>query len=113
MGISEFALHNVLRTYSRQDRLGKVQQVRANAAKPAPTPTDQVSLSNTGRKVQWVGQLAAEVVDRRHPALDGDARSTRVRNTKQELLERHKDEVGDDRLSTDALEARLRPLYVG
>ena len=113
MGISEFALHNVLRTYTRQDRLGQVQKVRTTAGQTPPTPTDKVSLSTTGRKVQWVGQLAAEMVDRRHPALDGDARSTRVRNTQQELLERHKDEVGNDHLSPEALEARLRPLYAG
>lgn len=113
MGISELALHNVLRTYARQDRLGKVQKIRTAATQVSPTPTDQVSLSTTGRKVQWVGQLAAEVVDRRHPTLDGDARSTRVRNTQQELLERHRDEVGDDYVSPEALEARLRPLYAG
>jgi hypothetical protein len=111
MGISEFALHNVLRTYARQDQLGKVHRVRTTAAKAPPQPTDQVSLSSTGRKVQWMGQLAAEVVDRREPALDDEARSTRIRNTQQELLERHRAEVGDDQLSPEALEARLRPLY--
>ncbi|MDF1555047.1 MAG: hypothetical protein P1P84_18400 [Deferrisomatales bacterium] len=111
MGISEFALHNVLRTYARQDRLGKVQKVRTAAAQTPPTPTDQVSLSSAGRKVQWVGQLAAEVVDRHHPVLDDDARSARVRTTQQELLERHRDEVGDDHVTPEAFEARLRPLY--
>ena len=112
MGISEFALHNVLRTYTRQDRLGKLQKVKAAAA-PAPEPTDKVSLSAAGRKVQWVGQLAAELVDRRHPALDADARSVQVRNTKQEFLERHQKELGDANMPLEALKARLRPLYVG
>ena len=112
MGISEFTLHNVLRTYARQDRLGKIQKIRTAATTaPTPIPTDPVSLSTTGRKVQWVGQLAAEVVDRRHPTLDRDTRSTRVRNTQQELLERHKDEVEDDLVSPEAFETRLRPLY--
>jgi hypothetical protein len=110
MGISEFALHNVLRTYARQDRLGQVQKVKAVATK-SPAPTDQVSLSNAGRKAQWMGQFAAEVVDLRHPALDDDARASRVRSTKQELIERHKDEVGDESVSPEDLAAQIRPLY--
>lgn len=113
MGISEFALHNVLRTYTQQDRLGKAQKITALASKPPPVSADQVSLTTAGQKVQWLGQLAAEVVDRRQPGLVGDERANEVRETKQQLVALHKDALGDDRVSPDALEALLRPLYTG
>jgi hypothetical protein len=111
MTISEFTLHNVLRTYSRQDRLGKVQKAQARAGQ-ATRSTDQVSLSLAGRKIQLVGQLAAEVVDRRHPDLASDERSDRVRSTADTLVARHRDAIADDSLGTEGLEARLRPLYL-
>jgi len=110
MSISEFTLHNVLRTYSRQERMGQAQRVRPRNSPPAPT-ADQVSLSTAGRKIQWVGQFAAEVVDRRHPNLTADERSDRVRNTADALVARHRDEIGDDGLSAESFEAQLRPLY--
>jgi hypothetical protein len=112
MGLSEFAVHNVLRTYSRQERLGSVQKSKAKSA-AAPRSTDQVSLSPTGRKIQWLGSLATEVVDRRYPDLTGEERATRVRSTKKELLARHRAEIGQDAVSAEELEARLRPVYLG
>lgn len=111
MSISEFTLHNVLRTYSRQERMGQAQRARPRSAAPAPT-ADQVNLSTAGRKIQWIGQLAAEVVDRRNPGLPADERSDRVRNTADALVARHREEVGNDGLSIESLEARLRPLYL-
>ncbi len=112
MGISEFTVHNVLRTYSRQDQLGRVQ--RARPRRPAgPAPADQVTLSSSGRKVQWLGQLAAEVVERRSPELSGEARAEQVVGTKRELLERHAAEIGDEALTPEVLAARLTPLYLG
>lgn len=111
MGISEFTVHNVLRTYSRQDRLGKVQKARAKPQAPPPS-SDRVSLSATGQKVQWLGQLAAEVVDRQEPGLAPDQRAVRARQKQDELVERHGPEVRDDKVSAQALEARLRPVYL-
>ena len=113
MGISEFTVHNVLRTYARQERLGKVQQLQAKTA-PGPTRTaDQVSLSPAGHKVRVLGQLAAEVVDRRFPDAAPDTRLAKVRTTRDELLARHRDEVADERLTPEAFEARLSALYLG
>ncbi len=113
MSISEFALHNVLRTYSRQERIGQVSRARLPATAGPPRTSDQVSLSPVGQKVAVLGQLAAEVVDRRHPELAGEDRSDRVRATMDELLARHRGEVGNAALSPQALEATLRPLYLG
>ncbi len=112
MGISEFNVHNVLRTYARQDRLGKVRRAQPRPAQTAQ-PADRVSLSPTGRKVQWVGQLAAAVVDRADPEAKGETRAERVRSTKEELLRRHRDEIGDSRVSPEAFEANLTGLYLG
>lgn len=112
MGISEFALHNVLRTYSRQEKLGRVQRAKVGRGTSARTG-DQVSLSTTGQKVQWVGHLAGEVVDRQYQDLTTEERSERVRSKKEELLERHRDEIGSDAMTPGAFEARLVSLYLG
>jgi len=111
MTISEFILHNVLRTYLRQDRLGKVQKARARPGRTGRT-VDQVSLSPAGQKIQWVGQFAAEIVDRRNPGLAPDTRSDCVRHTADALVARHREVIADDSLATEDLETRLRPLYL-
>ncbi len=112
MGISEFNVHNVLRTYARQDRLGKVHRAQPRPAQTAQ-PAARVSLSPTGRKVQWLGQLAAAVVDRAEPGVEGEARAERVRSTKEALLRRHQAEIGDSQVSPEAFEANLTGLYLG
>jgi len=112
MTISEFTLHNVLRTYSRQDRLGKAQKAQARTGQ-ATRSSDQVSLSPAGRKIQWLGQFAAEVVDRRQPDLSADERSDRIRSTADALVARHREAISDDSLGSEALEAQLRALYLG
>ncbi|MBE0618491.1 MAG: hypothetical protein IH608_11280 [Proteobacteria bacterium] len=111
MSISEFTLHNVLRTYSRQERIGQVQRARPRGTAPA-TSGDQVSLSVAGRKIQWIGQLAAEVVSQRQPGLSADERSDLVRTTADALVARHRDEIGEDGLSAEAFESRLRATYL-
>jgi hypothetical protein len=111
MGISEFAVHNVLRTYTRQERVGRLQKPRADSAAPGKSP-DQVTLSSTARKTQWVGQLAAEVVDARSPGLGAEERSVQVRDTKDALLRRHNDDLRDEALAPEGFEARLRSLYL-
>jgi len=112
MGISEFAVHNVLRTYSRQERLGRAQRPREGAASPARS-SDQVTLSAAARKVQWISQFAAEVVDARYPTLPPEERQAQVRSVGDEILARHRDELSDDGLHPEAFEGRLRRLYIG
>ena len=112
MGISEFTLHNVLRTYSRQERLGGVHRSRTRAG-AAAVSADQVSLSPAGRKIQWVGSLAAELADRQGVDLSADERAAMVRSTTRELLARHRDEIDQDSVSPPVFEARLRTLYLG
>ena len=111
MGISEFAVHNVLRTYSRQEGIGRAQKSRP-APGVAARSTDQVSLSATARKAQWLGQLATEVVDAESRNLPAEERATLIRDTKEELLSRHKDEATNDGLTPEAFETRLRQQYL-
>jgi hypothetical protein len=113
MSISEFALHNVLRTYTRQERLGQAHRALYRSGAPPPPAGDQIQLSPAGRKIQWAGQLAAEVVDRRHPGLAPEDRAERVRRMADALVARHREEIGDDALSTEAFAQLLRPLYLG
>ncbi|GAB4257858.1 MAG: hypothetical protein Kow0092_05090 [Deferrisomatales bacterium] len=112
MGLSEFNVHNVLRTYSRQERLARVQRTRPKAAGPTAT-ADRVSLSPAGRKVQWLGQFAGELVDREHPELAPEERATAVRRTQDDLLHRHREELASDSISPEGFEARLRHRYLG
>jgi hypothetical protein len=111
MSISEFAVHNVLRTYSRQERLGGVHKAQAKST-GSPQSADRVNLSSAGRKIQWIGTLAAEMVDQQHPELGPEDRPALVRSTKEQLLAQHRDEIGADAVSPEALEGRLRPLYL-
>lgn len=113
MSISEFTLHNVLRTYSRQERIGHMARARPPTAAGPTGASDQVTLSPLGQKVSALGQLAAEVVDRRHPGLPAEERADQVRTTLDELMNRHQDEVGSRAVSVQTLEAILRPRYLG
>ena len=114
MGLSEFAVHNVLRTYSRQERLGGVQKAKARSTGSAGSAgsADQVKLSPTGRKIQWIGSLAVQLADRRYPDVTPEEKAVLVRDTKEGLLARHREEIAQDSISPDALETRLRSLYL-
>ncbi len=112
MGISEFALHNVLRTYTRQERLGQVQRPRPRAGAPTQT-SDQLSLSQAARRAKWLGDFAGELVDAREPTLSPDERSTRVRQTKEELFGDHADELADESISSEEWASKLRSTYFG
>lgn len=110
MGISEFALHNVLRTYSRQERLGQVQRPKSRPTQVSAS-SDQVSLSRGAQKAQWLGQLAAEVVDARHPGLPPEERAPRIRAAKEELLYRHAEDVADEGLPLAHFQDKVRSTY--
>lgn len=110
MGISEFAVHNVLRTYSRQEGIGRAQRAKSSAT--VLQPTDQVTLSATGRKAQWLGQLAVELVDGRGENLAAEERSAQLRATKDNLFSRHKDDVANEGVSPEDFETSLRALYL-
>jgi hypothetical protein len=112
MGISEFAVHNVLRTYNRQERVGRIPRSKPEASQVSRSP-DQLTVSAAARKTQWIGQFATQVVDARHPDLPPEERTDRIRSTKDELVARHGGDLRDEALTPEALEARLRPLYLG
>lgn len=111
MSISEFALHNVLRTYTRQERLGQAQRALHRGTPPSASG-DQLLLSAAGRKIQVAGQIAVELVDRRHPGLVPEDRAERIRETADALVARHREHIGDDALRPEAFAALLRPLYL-
>ncbi|MBI5016506.1 MAG: hypothetical protein HZB55_13585 [Deltaproteobacteria bacterium] len=112
MGISEFAVHNVLRTYNRQERVGRIPRRTSEASQASRSP-DQLTLSATARKAQWIGQFAAQVVDGRQPNLPPEQRSEQVRSTTDELIARHGEELRDESVTPEDLDALLRPLYLG
>ena len=111
MSLSEFAVHNVLRTYSRQERLGGMQKAKPRTSDSAGS-ADQVKISPTGRKIQWIGSLAAELAERRYPELVPEEKTALVREIKEGLLARHREEIAQDSVSPDAFEACLRVLYL-
>lgn len=112
MGISEFAVHNVLRTYNRQERLGRIQRPREGpgATKGA---SDQVTLSAAARKAQSLRLLAVEVASREQPDLDAGEVGERAKGLTAEFLSRHRDDVADDGLTPEAFESTLQRLYGG
>jgi hypothetical protein len=111
MGLSEFAVHNVLRTYSRQERLGGIRKAKHRTFGSADS-VDQVELSRTGRKIWWVGSLAAELADRQYPDLAPEEKAAFVRETREGLLARHREEIARETVSPEAFETRLRSLYL-
>lgn len=108
MSITELAIHNVLRTYSRQDRLGRIQRPRSASAQPS----DKLDLSDKAQKLAVVGRTADEIVTRSFPALDGAQREQFVRGQVADLMKKHAGEVEDKNVAPDALEERLRAAYL-
>lgn len=108
MSITELAIHNVLRTYSRQDRLGRIQRPRSGAA----SPSDKLDLSDKAQKFAAVGRTADEIVSRRFPAIEGEARETRLREQVANLVKNHAGEIEDKAVAPDALEEKLRSIYL-
>jgi hypothetical protein len=111
MSISELALHDVLRAYARQQRLGQAHKAWHRASVP-PASADRVSLSINGRKLQWLGRLAAEMVDRGPPNHTPEERLDQIRATVDTLVARHRDEIASEAVGPEAFEALLRPLYL-
>lgn len=111
MGLSEFNVHNVLRTYARQERLGGVHRAKTRLSEPAGS-ADQVRLSPSGRKIQSVGNLAVELVNRRYLDLGPEEKSDHVRRTRKELLERYDSEIRQEAVSPEAFEAGLKARHL-
>lgn len=55
-------IHNILRTYNKQIRYGKVAGFEDNTGKPADKALDKVSLSPEAKKVMFVSSLLSDPV---------------------------------------------------
>ena len=62
MSISTYQIQNILRVYSRQQRLGGLNT--RNETAPVKTPRDdEVSISSEGKKQQIFKQVASQVLE--------------------------------------------------
>ena len=109
MSITELAIHNVLRTYSRQDRLSKIQRPRATGGSAA---ADKLTLSPEAQKMASAGRVADETVSARFPALTGTGRDEMVQKQTQDILRTNGADVENKSVTPDAFEAKLRQTYL-
>lgn len=109
MSITELAIHNVLRTYSRQDRLGKLQ--RPGTASAART-SDKLDLSSKSQKLAALGRVADEFVSQRFPEISGDRRADLVRRQTDNLIMSHLGEIENQALNPSEFEDGLKAAYL-
>ena len=109
MSITELAIHNVLRTYSRQDRLGRLQKATLTA--PA-IGGDKLDLSSKAQKMALIGKTAEDIVTERFPGLADDQKQEMVRTATGELLASHQTAVEDKSVTPDSFEEQLRSIYL-
>ena len=109
MSITELAVHNVLRTYSRQDRIGRIQSQRKASAEGA---SDKVDLSPAAQKISVLGKVASDIVTAKFPEASEKQRAALVRPQSDLLLRSHAGEVEDPKVSSEKLEQRLRATYL-
>lgn len=110
MSITELAIHNVLRTYSRQDRLGRLQRPRAASV---AVSADKLDLSPKAQKLAVVGRTAEELVARGNPGAEGADREELVRGQVAELMKKHLGEIENQAVTPDSLEENLKAAYLG
>lgn len=109
MSITELAIHNVLRTYNRQDRLSKLTKSReATASRSA----DKLELSPVAQKLAAMGRVAEDMVTQESPALAGAGRDGAVREKTEALLGRHRQDVEDRAQTPETFETALRSAYL-
>lgn len=104
MGITDLAIHNVLRTYSKQDRLGKLQRPR----QAAPVTGDKLDLSAKAQKFAVIAKASEEIVTNRFPTLSGEARQEMIRRNTQNLLEEFSGELEDKGVTPENLQERVQ-----
>jgi hypothetical protein len=63
MTLAELSIHNAVRSYARQQQIGRALGVR-RAFTPAQAPQEKVALSNEARNLQQIRQVAAVLVRR-------------------------------------------------
>lgn len=56
-------IHNILRTYNKQIKYGKVADFENNTGKPVDKNIDKVSLSPEAKKVMFVSSLLSDSVN--------------------------------------------------
>lgn len=110
MSITELAIHNVLRTYSRQDRLGRLQRPRAASSASA---TDKLDLSPKAQKLAVLGRTAEEIVTRGSPKAQGTEREELVRRQLSDLVSKHGGDLDNQSVTPDKLEESMKAAYLG
>jgi hypothetical protein len=110
MAITEILRHHAIRTYVRQEGVGRALR-STGSSKPPPPLQDQIVLSSTARNHQRVRQVAAQVVASRYPDLSPQEQWSRAAALEQEALLRYGGQLGGDPLSEDLLAAWLHSLH--
>lgn len=62
MTISDFSIHNVLRTYNKQFRIGKL--VNGKGAVISRGKSDAVEISNESKRLAFIKELSSHITDR-------------------------------------------------
>lgn len=109
MSITELAIHNVLRTYNRQDRLSKLTRSRDPAASRS---ADKLDLSPAAQKLAAMGRVAEDMVTKEFPALTGADRDGAVRERTESMIGRHRTDVENRAQTPEAFETALRDAYL-
>lgn len=109
MSITELAIHNVLRTYSRQDRLGRLQRPRPASA---TVTADKLDLSPKAQKLAALGRTAEEMVTAGNQNVEGADRENLVRRQVAELVKKHGAELENQTVAPDAFAESLKSAYL-
>jgi hypothetical protein len=109
MGISDLAVHNVLRTYSRQDRLAKLSR---QTTKSPPPASDKVVLSPKAQKFALLGRIADELVSLDDPEGGDNSRQEKIHGHTQGMFEHFKEELENASISPEEFEAQLREKFI-
>ena len=111
MALTEFAVHNVLRTYARQQRIGTALRLTRTSGF-VQSPQDRVAPSHEAQNLQQIRRMAAELVGRLHGDLPPLEQRSLTIALEQVVGARHGGRLAGELLPTHVLERWLRSLNV-